>query len=468
MLAAAGPLALTGCGGGGSGGSGGPPPVIVNPAPTPTPIPTPAPTPTPSPTVRAYTASAVTGRIDFYTGNGTALGDTLTQGFLSRGGLYTPGYRGGLSGYVGLGPNGSLSADYADRYKRLALIEHETSLYLLMDAPAEARVATPVTALITSGGIDQAKLKRQLGITGSLFGLATDPNILTYDAVTELASSDQARSLDGAKMFAANLRVIAIVRAFGVMNFPQSSLGNEMLPIQPGDFTRTGECLKAGTNEFLFRNDRMTALATCYQGAVFRPPVTIRPQTLSAIAHLIDAFAAAIGVNLQAPEDQARWRLAVEGWLAPNIARLATTQTDAADAAANAVTALVIHEETRIYGDRLRYNETGTYFTGPDFFALSSGGGSVTLAGSNTLVLSPLFNDFYINPSNADWNASQSRIAAVTVPAAYAGRMSATLQPDGSVALNWNPGGTGAAFLDYTSQHPAGGSRTARIYLRFY
>lgn len=458
LLVAAGALALlSGCGGG--GGGGGAPPTGGGPAPSPTP--SPAPTPTPTPTVRAYTVSAVTGRLDFFTGNASALDDTLAQGFLSRDGFYTPGYRNALSPYVGLGPGGSLTADYADRYKRAAVFEHETSLYLFMDAPREARVVTPVTALMTSPGLDQAKLKRQLGLVGGGFGLSSDPDLLTYDAVAELASTDPARSRDGSRMLAANLRVLAIVRGLAAMGRPMAGVVNDLNIAQPQDFTRVGDCLAAAGDLFVFTNERMTALAACVQQRT-QPFVIVRPQTLSAIAHLIDAYAAAIPVNLDSPEGQARWRLGVEGWLVPEIVRLANAQSDSADAAASAILTPTIIAETQIYTERFRYNATGLFFAGPDFYALPAGGTLTLSAGDGA---SPPSNDFLI--TGTDGGFSRGAIQSVTVPSAFAARITAVLQA-GTITVAATPGAPLAAYFDYVAQHPTGGAQTARVYLRVY
>lgn len=452
-------MAVLGSCGGGSGG-GVPPPIVVNPGPMPTPAPTPTPTPTPVPTIRAYAGSAATGRLDFYTGNATAIGDAIAQGFLSRDGFYTPGYRNGLSSYIGLGAGYTLSADYSDRYKRAALFEHETSLYLLMDAPAEARVVTPATALLTSAGLTQAKLKRQLGITGGIFGLIADPDLLTYDAVTEAATGDQARARDASRMFAANLRVLAIVRGLAAVGRPLGGI-NERSVTQAQDFTRVGGCLNAAGDLFVFTNERMTSLADCVQRTSNFAPL-VRTQTLSAIAHLIDAYAAAIPVNLDTPEGQARWRLGIEGWLVPEIVQLSAAQSDAQDAAASAILTPTIIAETQIYAEYYRYNATGRFLTSPDFYVVD-GGQSLTLPADD--FDSPTWNDFLIIDTDGGIGPNQGVIQSVSVPAAYASRVTATVQ-SGTISITATAGAPTAAYLDYVIMHPTAGSRTARLYVR--
>jgi len=453
VLACAGLIALTACGGGDGSGSGGG--NVPTPAPTPTPTPPPPPPP-PTATARVYGSSPATGRLDFYSDRTRE--NTLTQGFVTRDGLYYPGYANALVGYIGIGAGADLSADNSVRFKVAGVTDHETSMSLSLQAPEAAKMITPVTSLLFAAGADAAKLKTQLGITGSLFGMVTNPDLATYDAIAEAASSDAARAADAARMAAANVRALAIGAGLEATRYravPTDAAGSVRL----GNLGyEVSECLRDAPAQFIFTNDRMTQVAQCF----VRPPdVEPRETILQAVAHLINAYAAAMPVRLETPDDKARWLLGLSGYLVPTVALLVAADTDAAAQAALAVTTQTILDETARYVDHYTYNATGLFMPGPDFLTIAAG--DTVAVPFATLRLTDIQYGSIENGGVALGGTLQS----VAVPAVNSAQVAATRDGD-TISVSVAAGFRGVTFFDYVTRSDAGEDRPARVYIRAY
>lgn len=472
-------LVLASCGGGGSG-SGASSSPSVTPTPAPTPSPTPTPTPPPTATARVYATSLATGLIEFTTGDIDTFGQFLTLGFTARDGRYFPGHTNAIAAYLGLGtaPGADAAGDYSLRFKRTRVIDHETGAQIYMNAPADVRMVTPVTAMLVAPGSTATKLKTQLGITGSVFNLVNDPDLATYDAIAEAASGDATRVADAARMHAANLRVLAIMSALATIptgigySTPgiDLSYGDVRPAITPTEAVAT-RCLAAAPAQFIFQNDRMSSVIQCYLNTVGAtqptPPATLQLSTakVRAIAHLIDGYAAAMPVRLETSADKARWLLGINGYLRPTIGRVITDSTDNAAQAVLALTAIspTILAETGRYAEFFRYNDSGLYMPSPDF---------LTLAGTTSLTFSAAAltgNDSILSNENVNtrgFDSSGGSIQSIAVSAANSNELSVIQNPSGTYTVTVLNGFKGASYFDYVARASNSEQRTTRVYVR--
>jgi hypothetical protein len=305
--------------------------------------------------------------------------------------------------------------------------------------------------------VTQAKLKTQLGINGSLFGLTADPDLRTYDPLAEIASGDPARSSDGAHLLAAHVRSLAV--AFGGVGGVQargapldtttaSGWGNPSWDIVAG-------CLAAAPERFIFDNAHMAGLLKCGGDA---SGANLTDETYSAIAHLVDAYAAAIPVRLDDPAAVARWTLGIKGYLLPTIANLANDPNPTALAAALAINSQTILDETARYADHLATPSSGVFFAGPDFAATRTGT-AVTVPATAVRL-----NDLRYQATDGGM-VIDGVIQSVGVPSANASQLTASLN-NGDIDLTPAAGFRGATFAEYVTRGSDGANLTARIYLR--
>jgi hypothetical protein len=466
-------LIIYGCGGG--GGDGGKDVVVVPPTPTPTPTPTPPPL---SPTARVYATSVATGLIEFTTGDIDTFGLYLTLGFTARDGRYYPGHANAIAAHTGLGtaPEAVTTGDYALRFKRTDVIDHETGVRIFMNAPANVRMVTPVTALLVAPGSTAAKLKTQLGITNSLFSMVNDPDLATYDAIEEAASGDSARAADAARMHAANLRVLAIQAALYTLatgqsyNFPGSYMAyGDIRPIITPTEAVATRCVAASSAAFIFQNDRMSEIIKCYLRDVGAtqpsPPVSLQLSAtkVQAIAHMINAYAAAMPVRLETSTEKARWLLGINGYLRPMIGHIASNRTDNAAQAALAIRSPTIIAETSRYAEFLRYNDTGLYMPSPDFLILN---GITTLDFQADAITENdvIFSNERFNTRGID--RASGVIQLVSVPQANADQISVTMRSPDNYTVRALNGFTGASYFDYIAKASNNEERRTRVYVR--
>jgi hypothetical protein len=452
MLGCIGLLALSACGGG--GGTVAPPTAM--------PQPTPTPTPTPMASFRVYAASPIVGRIDF--SNTILQADGIVQGFNSREGLYFPSYRNAIYGYQGAAEGGNANRDNSDKFKSAAGLDTETAMLVSLVATSDYKMVTPLTSLLFASGSDQTKLKTQLGVVGSVFAMTANPDLSSYDAIAEASVGDAARAVDAGRMAAANIRALAInsgLSAIGYQFAPEAASQDVSIGFNDGGSATLSKCLRDGPAQFIFTNDRMVSVAQCFM----RNPTDGRlPQlgttTWQAIAHLIDAYAAAIPLRVETADDRARWMLGIKGYLVPAIARVANANSDVTATAAIAVTTQTILNETARYTDHYTYNATGLFMPGPDFMTIASGATQVVDASK-------------LRQTDLQFGAPSGGLAlggtiiSVSVPNANAAQVTAALNGT-SVSVTVASGFRGATWFDYITRSDAGEERPARVYVRAY
>ncbi|HTI31957.1 MAG TPA: hypothetical protein VL405_07470 [Sphingomonas sp.] len=412
--------------------------------------------------------------IEFTTGDIDTFGLYLTLGFTARDGRYYPGHANAIAGFKALGgaTGADPSGDYALRFKRTQVIDHETGLQIFMNAPADVRMVTPITAILVAPGSTAAKLKTQLGITGSLFGMVTDPDLATYDAIAESASGDAARAADAARMHAANLRVLAIISA--LKSIPAGSGYKEPgIDLTFGEQTdaMAAKCLASAPTQFIFQNDRMASLIQCYLNALIAlqpsPPPYLQLSALKiqAVAHLINGYAAAMPVRLETSTEKARWLLGINGYLRAMVGRIVADPTDATAQAVLAVTATspTILSETSRYTEFYRYNDTGLYMTSPDFLVLTDTAtitvDAVSLTGNDAVLANG-------NVNTRGFDRADGTIQSVAVPAANASQITVVKSPAGNYTVTALNGFKGVSYFDYDSKAVNNETRTTRVYVR--
>jgi hypothetical protein len=358
------------------------------------------------------------------------------------------------------------------------VIDHETGLQIHMKAPADVRMVTPVTAMLSAPGSTAAKLKVQLGINNSLFSMVSDPELATYDAVAETLSGDPNRAADAARMHAANLRVMAMMTALGAIpgGATYTSPGIDM---SHGDLRTPGapiegvatRCLAAAPAQFVFQNDRMSSVIQCYVDTLVRaqptPPAYLQLSTakIRAIAHLIDGYAAAMPVRLETSVEKARWLLGINGYLRPMVGRIVTDTTDNAAQAVLALTAIspTMLAETSRYAEFHRYNDTGLYMPVPDFLVLAD---VTSLAFDERSLIG---NDFVLSNQKVNtrgFDPAGGSIQSVTVPAANASELSVVQNSATTYTVTALNGFKGASYFDYVARGSNNEQRTTRVYVR--
>jgi hypothetical protein len=408
--------------------------------------------------------SPLVGRLDF--SNSIQAADGAVQGFTSREGQYFPNYLNAIFGYSGAGAGGNSNRDNSDKFKSFSGLDQETALIVLLPATPDVKMVTPVTSLLYESGTSQAKLKTQLAIVGSLFQMVNDPDLTTYDAILEAASTDATRSADAGRMSAAILRALAIntgLSAIGYRFAPESAARDVSIGYNEGGGVRLSACLRDAPNTFIFQNALMVDLAKCFTAppaGITTPPVTLRPMTWQAIAHLVNAYSSAIGIRVETPAARARWMLGLKGYLAPAIARVAAADSDAVSTAAIAVTNQSIIDETARYEDHYTYNPTGLFMPGPDFMTIASGATQTI----ETAILRQ--TDFQFGAPNGGLGLGGT-IQSVNVPTGNTTQLTAALV-NTTVTVTVANGFRGVTWFDYVTRSETGEDRTARVYIRAY
>jgi len=447
---------LAACGGGSSGTST---PITVAPTPTPTitPTPTPSPSASTSPLVRVFGAAPPICFAYFYSTPARAPSDPTFSGRgCSRDGMFGTG-----AGFLVPQVFGPMASDYLTAHMSVLGVESAGSTILTYLAPPGSLIVSPLTSILVDAG-DQGRLKRAFGLDSGIFSLAQDQDLTRFDAQAALASTDEATRREGARVVAANLRAYAVnigVHAIilnGRYDPPFDDLSTD-------GYRKAGEHI-AGNSNVLFANDVMTQMLTRAT-----QPGRFRPDVLSAAAHLIDAYAAAIGVQVSDRAMAARYTLGATGYLRFAINRLLRANSPEAAAAAMTVTTSQIIDHIAIYQTSPAFTSTGHFFPGTDFLEAAAGRPSVLRGdnranpGSNGTLIS---NDLYANGPNLGLFPATSEIQSVSVPAAVASQITVS-HADGRITVTPASGFTGMTYFDYVVRHPGGEQGTVRVYVDF-
>lgn len=430
----------------------------------------------PTSTARVHTTGPAIAKIDFTTGDLETFGLFHAVGFTDLDGRYYPGFANAFAAFanVGTAPGANLQTDYALTFKRVQAFDRATGLQFTLFAPANVRVVSPVTSLLAVPGTSAAKVKTQLGITGSLFGMTTDPDLATYDAFTEGQSGDPSRQADAARMFAASLRATVVLAALQEV-YSRATVNTVQGPLlQFGDFNNgpppaeaTGaRCLAAAPAQFIFQNDRMSAIIQCFVAATGMNPA-VRPSTVKvqAIAHLIDGYAAAMPLQLDGGPQGARWLLGVNGYLRAKVGQILADNTDSTAQAVLAVTAIspVIINETARYFAHNSYGTYSSYWPQPDFVTLTSVS-SLTATDEQLQRNDVVFSSVLLNSSGID--PAVATIDGFTLPANNASEISVVRNGAGAFTVTALNGFKGVSFFDYYSSSGNITQRIARVYVR--
>jgi len=455
--------ALASCGGGGSsggsGGGGGAPPIGGTPTPTPTPAPTP---------VFVTAGHVALGEIRFYLNGASPPSPDYAQVSSDRQGRYPRVV--GQPLFFGSGPN-AVPANYAAIAKLGFGIDSAGSFYFSYPAAPDITVLSPVTVLLT-GGVPEAKLETQLGMTGSVFQLSADRDLKTFPPTEALASNDAALVAEAERLFAHHLRVdmlTASLNEFRPAEQDPTGLGTFLGSLSPA----TGELslavgLNAAPAQFLFTNERMTALLGSYPAIA---SAGYRPEVVSGAAHLINAYAALISTRVASRERAAQLKIGIKGYLIPEIKRLLRANSVAAANEALGVTTAQMETQIARYAEQLPFDPNDNFFPSPDFYSIAPGGSKLVDAtdvgsngdgpfNSNDLHSEPRLND------GGHFFRGESQLTAVTVPAVNAAQIGATLNPDGTVLIRPATGFTGVTWFDYTVRHARGDVEQGRVYVR--
>lgn len=451
-------LATGGCG----GGSGSPAPA---PAPTPTPTPTPAPTPTASVTGRFFAATNGPCFVYLYSTAERSYSDSQVSGrYCSVDGLFGTSVV-PLRG-VAFGPR--LFGDLSQSYLDVGGVEQAGLTYFRFSGPLGTRVFSPLSTLIEQAG-SQTAVKRALGLDSGLFSLSTDRDLLTFDPAVALASNDESLRREGARIAAANLRAAAVAAGLFIVVKGQGQFD----PYGPrlADYQLFGQFLATNNSGFIFDNAVMTRLL----GATLNPNF-YRADVLSAAAHLIDAYASTIGVQVSDQQSAARFTLGITGYLQVELSNLLRANSAEAATAALAVTNQTILDRTAIYLQApymfrqvIPANNDDAFYPGPDFFTTS--GNSLTIQAGG---LSPsiLANDLYADVGGTPgtnpglFPSSSSQVVRVIVNPEHATEIAASIS-NGVITVAPLSGFKGQSFFLYRVRHPSGIEAGGVVYVTF-
>jgi hypothetical protein len=442
---------LASCGDGGGGSTPTPTPA---PTPTPSPTPTPTPTPTPSAAGRAFGTNAHPCFLYLYSTKERTGNDPQFSGlYCDRDGRFGQGSGAILAGAAfGTMP----FRDFTTAHALTAGPDNPSSMFMSYVAPLGSRTFSPTTSLIEWAS-SQTAVKTALGLDNGVFSLTTNPDLTNYDVPTALASSDAAVKAEGARVAAANLRAMALAVSL-------DSLGAvDPYSLAFPQYRTAGEWI-GGRNGFLFENARMSALLNSVAGT------RLRPEVISAAAHLIDAYAAAIPVQVADTTTAAQYTLGIFGYLRFELSALAQANTVAAANSALAVTSPQIISATQIYREYVPFPTSGRFFPAPNFFSTTGQSLSIRadLTGISGSTGSLMGNDLYANGTEAaiGFFPSSSTVLSVTVPASKSSQVSATLA-GGLVTVTALNAFRGTTYFDYAVRHPSGEQGTSRVYVNF-
>lgn len=365
-------------------------------------------------------------------------------------------FGGSVAGFqvYSFGTFGSISS-FDKSYVYVTGVESAGSTLFGYVGPRGALVYSPTTSLIDYAG-SQAAVKHGLGLDSGLFALATDRDLTSFDPVVALASTDDATHREGARVAAANLR--ALTAADGLSSV-MAGYYDPYFRDGP-NYRAVGDYL-ASHNAFLFDNATMTDLLTRNVA-----PGRYRPDVLSAAAHLIDAYASAIGVQVSDTATAAQFTLGLPGYLRLELVVLLNANSAEAASRAMAVTNQDILNATAVYREVLPFPTTGNFFPGPDFFAASASAPLTIIA--DTTSGSLVSNDVYANgpTGSIGFFPSTSQVMSVSVPSANSAKV-ATVYLAGLVTVLPLNGFTGTTYFDYVVRHPSGEQGTGRVYVTF-
>jgi hypothetical protein len=464
-----------GCGGGGGSADGSavsivPPPPLPLPPPPPPPPPAPPPPP-PPPLLTAPTQTVVTAlggfgmlaEFRFYPTGYSLNSKDYTLASSDRQGKYPaqpgqalfPGFSGGVN-----------TANNATLEKSASGVDSAAAMFMSNRAPAGATVVSPLTSLLVGSNTEE-KLEAQLGVNGSLFGLSTDRAITTFVPTDALSSTDVTIAADGERLLAHHIRVLAVAAALQPIS--DGSLYPSGLKLYNLDAMRA--YLDVAPPQFLYTNSNMVGLLSSVNLSGVLPATAYRTDVLSAAAHLVNAYASAVGIRIANRQQATRFILGIWGYLVPELGRLLKANDAATAAEILAVTNQQILDATQRFNEQLPFDPNDNFFPAPDFYQVAKGGTYTVSATSGYDSPDRAFNsnDLHINPNPQGGNnffPGISQVTAVTVPQINSNEVKAVLNADGTVTIQPTATFTGVTYFDYTVRHTIGDIEQGRVYVR--
>jgi hypothetical protein len=451
-------MALASCGSGSNDSSTTPIAVTPAPAPTPTPAPTPPPTPAPSPTaptgntISTEAGSALIGALQYDAGNGQT-----ARWATDYSGRFPP-----ADGW--LATNSLVSAGFNPDYTRAIYalstvgIDRDSQLLISSTAPAGATVVSPLTGLI--GNVGSQSTTRAALQLGTTYAGAADSDLLTTSGVGT-GSGD---------ILAANVRTVLLWRVVDASMFGLGALAQTYTPFNlVNRNTEIGTFVRANPSVQLYTQAGAEQLLRATGQRA------IDDATFHALAHLITIYAQATAAIASDRSQATRYMLGIEGYLDELIRGLRSNQgTPAYAARVEALTAADVAAGVATFA-LPAFTSGRTFFAGPDFDFLAPGtSGSRPNFNQNRIApaSSPATygwaeNDFTFNPTSLNFDADYyvARIVSVTVPAEFAGKISASAQSPTQLSYTALAGFRGTAYFDYLVDDGAGHQATARFFL---
>lgn len=439
-LVAGAALALAGCGGGG-GGSGG------SPAPTPSPAPVATPTPTPTPAASAFSVfglgPAVATIFVDVNGNGSFSDNADEWFYTNRNGEFGRNAP-GLPTAVGLDvpPAQPIYRLRANGYDKI------TGQPMILSAPVGATVISPLTSLIDEVG-SQATVRQALGLDSGPLALRAQTDLLKFDAAKELQSSDPLVAQDARRIMGINLRLLSLaqVPSYTVnVSAPNAATSVAIYRILKEVIAERGSA----------NLDDRTTIAEVIKRSSEVPGVVLGHLDLET-----DEFAQFFAF---APASFADAEAMYRHDLLFRMFVLKETQA-ARQGYPTVVNAGVLATMMGYFASQPRPNTDANFYALPDYDEFV--GTTMTM---RDCVMSPKLpgcNDPEYSGFAFGSFIDRTRVVEVSVDAQNSGKITALLNPDGSVTVSRKPGFVGLAYFDYrVESNPGALQATGRYYMR--
>jgi hypothetical protein len=446
---------------GGCGGDGGDAPATVT-APTPPATPAPAPAPTPAP-ARSYVFEAAgrsIGRLDFSPADQEATRLDQRQEWTNRRGVFTVGARDGI-GTCCLVSGGGIDFNLSNPVYNIRAggFDLDSGEYVFARAGAGATTVSPVAELALRVG-DPAQVKRALRLDSGSFAFLADRDLASFSSGDALASGDPGVRSDGARLAAANIRLLALAAATalyrGTPSQPETASSLVLVADQEllAAYIRTNP----GVPIYFDGLERYFLAVPRLQGAA-----ALRLDVAAAYASLVEQYAVAAGPVPLAADVRAQYLLGIRGWLLPRLSQLLLRNDAATAAAMAAIRAPTIQAETEVFREaRPPVNEAGNLFPGADMILVT--GGSRTLPASGAIDSAALTaNDLQLTTASIVRPAIT--VLSVAVPAANQADIAVTLNADQSVTITTAPAFRGTRWFTYRARAQNGEEAEGRGYV---
>jgi hypothetical protein len=445
------------------GGGGGDAPAAATPstpAPAPAPAPTPVSPPLPPQNFVFETGGRSIGRLDFFPSDQIQNPVDQRQEWTNRSGVFTVGAGDGIGVCCLVAGNGASFNLASPIYGiRAGGFDLESGEYVFARAGPGSTTVSPIGELVQRVG-DQIQVKRALGLDSGAFAFLTDRDLRSFSTGEGLASTDAAVRSDGARLAAANIRLLALVAAtdYYRRTLVQVETANALALLGDQDLVASYIRTNPGVPVYFDGLERYFLAVPRIQGAT-----PLRLDVIAAYASLVEQYAVAAGAVPLQGEVRAQYLLGIRGWLIPRLVQLLLRNDAAAAAAVAAIRAPTIQAETAIFRDpRLPVNAAARLFPGADMIVVNGGSRTLPPVG-DSFPAALTANDLQF--TSASIVRPTSTVLAVTVPAANQADIGATLNADQSVTITTAPGFRGISWFAYRVRAQNGEEGEGRGYV---